>query len=215
MAALNFNWWGFTLQDGLNVLSQCFTSARDALQHDIELAQEEAIGYQDSVAQAVIEPDIERDEDGSVIFDHADILQMHVERAEECAMGLRKAIVIAAYHHWERSARGWTQSEHGKHPKLVELTSAQGYPISVKLDAVRDLINLLKHASEKWGTDLVASWPEVFPADFQMSSKTDWYESVRLTDNHVFEVLAILGASGPKSSNADLSSNLTPGPDIS
>ncbi|MBX3452877.1 MAG: hypothetical protein KF777_25290, partial [Planctomycetaceae bacterium] len=202
MVALNFNWWGYTFQDGLNVLSQSFTSARDALRRDIELAQEEAMGYQDSVAQGLVEPDIERDEDGYVILDHADVLQMHVERAEECAMGLRKAIVIAAYHHWERSARGWTQSEHGKHLKLVELSLAQDYPIDAKLGAVRDLVNLLKHASEKWGNDLVASWPEVFPPNFQKSSKTDWYESVWLTDKHVFEVLTILGGSGPKTNNA-------------
>lgn len=204
MAAFNINWWGYTFQDGLNVLGQSFTSARDALRRDIELAQEEALGYQDSVAQGLREPDIERDEEGNVIVDHADVLQMHVERAEECAMGLRKAIVIAAYHHWERSARGWTQSENGNHPKLVELSLDQGYPIDAGLEGVRDLVNLLKHASVRWGDALLASWPALFPPNFQKTPNTDWYESVWLTDDHVFEVLSILADSGPTTRNANV-----------
>jgi len=200
MVQINFNWWGYTFQEGINVLRQSFISARDALNRDVELAREEAIGYQESVDQGLIEPDIEY-EDGIAILDHADVLQMHVETAEDGAMALRKAFVIAAYHLWERSARGWTKSEHGKHPKLIALTLAQGYPISQKLDAVRDLVNLLKHAREKWGIDLMASWPQVFAPSFQGSPKTDWYEAVSLTDEHVFEVFETLADSGPTTSN--------------
>jgi hypothetical protein len=192
-----FNFQGYTFQEGVKVLQRSFESAIEALAGDVERAKEEAVAYQESVDRGG-EWVGERDEDGHVIWDQADVLTFDVEAAEDAAMALRKAFVIAAYHHWERSARSWTGSAINQHDGLAALVAAKGLPIHPKLDAVRFMVNTLKHDKEYWAKKLHDVWSDVFSPDLQPHPvKTDWYEAVRLRDKHVLEAFAVVAASGP------------------
>ncbi|WP_295217319.1 hypothetical protein [uncultured Brevundimonas sp.] len=203
MVALHFDWFGYSFQTGLGVLRSSMLAARDALSANVEIAQEEAVGYQERVRAGVEEAQIDYDDAGYVILDHQDILNWNVQVAEDAEMALRKAFVLAVYHHWERSARKWTESAHGKHDALEKLTLTKGYPIDPKLGAVRDLVNLLKHANSVWAKRLMSSWPAVFYPDVQPLPLLDWYEAVNLTDPIVDEIFEIISKSGPVSTLAD------------
>ncbi|MGE5565888.1 MAG: hypothetical protein ACM3YN_07025 [Parcubacteria group bacterium] len=191
-----FNWFGYAYQEGLRVILQSYLSASEAVTLDVERAKDEAFAYQEGVAQGG-EWIGERDGEGVVIWDHQDILDMRVQSAEAAAMALRKAFALAFYHHWERSARGWTGSMHAKHEKLIAETQAKGYPVHNRLAAIRALANTLKHDNAVWGQRLTVLWPEVLTAAPISTGKTDWYELVHLTNAHLLEIQAALEASGP------------------
>lgn len=72
--------------------------------------------------------------------------------------------------------------------------------MSLGISAIRDLVNTLKHDSKGWGNALMQSWPAVFSPAFQpRTEKTDWYEAVHFTEQHVLETFNIMSASGPTS----------------
>ncbi|UKK84100.1 hypothetical protein L7H23_16255 [Sphingopyxis sp. BSN-002] len=123
---------------------------------------------------------------------------MEIDTKVEAQEALRKAFVIALYHHWERSARKWTGDDRRDHSKLAIAVEALGDPIHPRLEAVRDLTNLLKHDNDKWGQQLIETWPDVVSGPRgHAGGRTDWYRAVRLTDAHMTEAFNIVGASGP------------------
>lgn len=199
MVKLNFNLVGFSFQRSITILTTSFTAAGDGLAGSIAAARAAAAAHREHVRQGG--PWVgEVDDDGVVVWDQADLLDYEVTVAEEAAMELRKAYMIALYHHWERSVRLWTGSSGlRKHEELAEATRAKGYPVHPKLEAVRDLVNTLKHENDRWGLPLIKSWPEVFPPNFRPRSagKTYWFEVIELSDALVHEAFTIVSASGP------------------
>jgi len=113
-------------------------------------------------------------------------------------MALRKAFVIALYHHWERAIRASAAGANGNHDKLVKRAQAKGILIDARIGALRDLVNALKHDSDRCGKALLSSWPDIFSPNFQPGTlKTDWYRAVSLKDHHVVEAFEIVSGSGP------------------
>lgn len=199
MAEIRFNVWGYDFQEGVKTLQVSFDAGSEALRSGIVRAHDEAKVYALAVAA---DPGawIGEHEDGLVLWDQAQVLEMGVERAEDAILALRKAFVIAIYHHWERSARNWTGlgDRNDGHLALSAKTVALGYPIHRQLEAVRDLVNILKHGNDDKGRKLKNAWQEVFSADFQPGpAGTDWYEAVRITDRQVLEVCEVVAGSGP------------------
>lgn len=198
VVAFTWNIEGYTFQQGVTVLKDAYQAAADALQEEWQRAKDEAVTYQDAVDSGQTLWIGERDEDGYVIWDQEMVHQMDIEAKIEGQNGLRKAFVLAAYHHWERGARTWTSDDVRDHKRLILAVKAKGIGISERLDAVRDLANVLKHDNDARGAELIASWPAVFPKSFQQSNtRTDWYDAVRLTDAHLCEVFDAIAASGP------------------
>jgi hypothetical protein len=183
MVKLNFNLAAFSFQRGVAILAKSFASAIVALNADVQNAKDEAFGYQQALEQGG-EWIGETDEDGTVIWDQSQILDYEVDVVDEAAQELRKAFALALYHHWERSARLWTQADNWSHEQLVAASLNRGYPIDPRLAAVRDLLK---------------SWPDVFPSDFveRPNRRTDWYETIQLSDTQVRDAFNIVAASGP------------------
>jgi hypothetical protein len=197
MVKLTFNVHGYEFQARLHVLRSGFQSAVRAISADVDRARKDALKYQESVAQGG-DWIGERDEDGYTIWDHADVLTIQIEAAHEAEMALRKAFIIALYHHWERWASIWTEKPDQGHKELVSRSKAIGYPIDPKLEDVRDLVNSLKHNSNRGGNRLRTSWPVLFKRSFEPdSNRTNWYEAVHLTNRNVEEAFSIVAASGP------------------
>lgn len=196
MAPMNFNFVGWVFESGLDVLERSFRTAFDALENQIAKARHEEAVYLEHV-QLTGESEIERDDDGIILWDKEDVLGYEIEFAEDAGMALRKAFAIAIYHHWERSIRDWTEATHRSHSDLAERAVEKGATLHEKLGAVRDLVNALKHDSKRLGNKLMKSWPAVFPVRFQPTELTDWYEAIHLTNDQVFEVIEIVRQSGP------------------
>jgi hypothetical protein len=192
MAKFFFDFRGYVYQSGLNVLRSGFATASRALADDAARIEADIVAYEQS---GVWEG--ERDEDGYLLWDREHILDIDRRMALEAQDDLRKAFVLSAYHHWERSARLWTNDQKAKHDALALKARAQGISIHSDLAKVRDLANSLKHNSEKSGAALVMSWPNVLPLSFARPKTGDWYNAVSLTDDHVREAFDIIGASGP------------------
>lgn len=192
MAALSFDLRGYIFQSGLDVLRAGFASASRALADDLARIDADLVTYEQS---GVFEG--ERDEEGYLLWDREQLLNIDREMALEAQGDLRKAFALSAYHYWERSARRWTENQKDDHDGLVKKVLAAGIPIHGDLGKVHALANTLKHDSEKSGAALAAIWPEALPAGFLRPRTGDWYGAVALTDEHVGEVLDIVGASGP------------------
>jgi hypothetical protein len=125
MAKFPYNVCGYRFQDGVNTLRLSFQFAINALSADLARAITESSAYEDGIAQGGAEIG-EWDDDGNKLSIQTNVLEMQVESVEEAAMALRKAFVIALYHHWERSVRLWTASANGKHDALTSAALAKG-----------------------------------------------------------------------------------------
>lgn len=198
MVALTFNMQGYAFQEGIRVLIAAHETTAEALHEELQRAKGNALAYQGEVERGETEWIGERDEDGHVIWHQEQVHDMEIESKVEGEAAVRKAFILALYHHWERSARIWTGSDKRDHDKLVAAVEAQGTPIHPKLGAVRDLANLLKHNNDKWGDAVLQSWPAVFPYGFaKAAGRTNWHEAVRLSDTHLAEAFNIVAGSGP------------------
>ena len=198
MAALKWNLQGYIFQEGVTVLTAAYHAAADALNEEWGRAKEEALAYQEGVENGTVEWIGERDDEGYVLWDQEQIHEMEVESKVEGLAALRKAFALSIYHHWERGARIWTGNDDKDHKKLVKAVEAKGIKVHPRLEAVKDLANLLKHDNDKRGADLLKSWPQVLPSGFKKgANRTDWYGAVKLTNSHLDEAFNIVAASGP------------------
>jgi len=190
MTKLNFDMRGYAYDSGLGVLMEGYKSASAALSADIERVKAKAADYEASDKFIG-----ERDDDGYVVWEQSQVLDMQRETAEEALMAFRKAYAIVLYHYWEREIRTFTKSgTSADHEKLVKRAVDKGFPIDARLDAVRDLANALKHNK---GEKLQASWPEVLAPGARAGQPRNWYEAIQLTDKHLAEAFEIITRSGP------------------
>jgi len=201
MAKLDFNLWGYSFQEGLKRLQASFELASATLAAEVTRARAELADYEARVAVDPSEWEGEVEPDGSVLWHQAQVLELNIEKAAEGLMVLRKAMVIAAYHQWERSARRWGSVDpRASHKVMSAATSAKGYPVHPRLEAVTALANTLKHDGGINGPTLLALWPDVFTPLFSPRAPphiTDWFDAVTLADDQVLEAFAIIAASGP------------------
>lgn len=191
MAKLGFDMRGYAFKAGLDVLRQGHASASKALTADIERVQAEAAAYEAS-------PDFigDHDEDGNLLWEQSQVLAFQQETAEDALQALRKAYVLALYHHWERAIQTYTDSgKSADHKKLVKRAPAKGIPLHARLDVVRDLANAMKHNK---GGSLQQDWPEVLRYGARTHEPRDWYEAIQVEEAHIAEIFEIIEQSGPK-----------------
>jgi hypothetical protein len=193
-----FNLHGYMYQQGIKILWAAYSSASSTLYVEWDTAKDDAIAYQKALDAGEVEWEGERDEDGYVIWDKAQIHDMEIDEKGEALSALRKAFILALYHHWERRIRACLSSSKKTHAELVKSAIDIGIPIHPGLNAVRDLANLLKHENGKWGEALRGSWPSLFPNGFQKSkSYTNWYDAVKIDEKVITEAFDIVARSGP------------------
>jgi len=201
MVAFNFNGHAVIFEAGLDTIEQGYAAAVTGITLEIDRKKGAFYDYNRHIENGGA-PTEERDDDGYLIWSQDQILEATIAVAEEALMSLRKAYVVAIYHHWERSALKWTSRKNEKHDDLARLVLAMGYPIDPHLHAVRDLANLLKHDNDRWGLKLHGSWSAVFPADFRPpldgAWPVNWYDRVTLSDEHIKTIMTTVRGSGPK-----------------
>lgn len=197
MANLVWNFQGYIFAEGIAALRAAYNKATQALEEELQSLRAEAYAYQQGLESGEVDWIGER-EDGYVLWGQEQVYELEIASKQEGLCALRKAFVLAAYHHWERGARGWTKSQKRDHSGLVKAVQKLGIEIHPHLEAVKDLANLLKHNNDKRGSDLVDSWPQVMPRSFQGGvTGVDWYGAVSLTDAHLGQVFQAITSSGP------------------
>jgi hypothetical protein len=184
-------------QDGVNSIRLSYDSAARALKLDTERAYDEISDYNAKVL-AGDQSGIERDEDGQVLWDEADVLVHRSLQAEDALNTLRKAFVIVLYHHWERSVREWVKSKNGKHDALVTAAAAIGQPTDPLLDDLRLLVNTLKHDNERWAEPLHKKRADLFKPEFKITqTDPDWYNEIEVSGTALLDFFSAVSASGP------------------
>ena len=201
MVELPFNLQGFIFQSGLDALEAGLKTTLTALANELNRIKEERVAYEEASTQGG-EWIGECDDDGYVLWDQSRLLSMQAEAACTALMDAKKAFVIAVYHYWERSALNFIGKGLAGHENLENEVRKFCYQIDPKLKAVCWLVNTLKHNNERYGSKLRNVWPEVINSGIREAIHADWYGSIHLSDEQVFEVLAVIRNSGPTSSSA-------------
>ena len=197
MIDLTFNTYGYAFEHGLLVIEQSFSVAAQALRLSRDSLIDELGRYRETVESG--QPQIgEWDEDGTRLWDREQLLEFEIDDAEAALATLRKAFVVALYHHWERAMLRQLKRVNEKHADLVKLGRSRGMTFHPRIDAVRDMANLFKHANSKWAKALLKSWPTLLPNGFTSNPFNDGYSAAVLTDEIVHEVVEILRESGPR-----------------
>lgn len=199
MVALTWNMLGLAFQEGIKTLRLAYVQASTALEANVDRVKEDAIGYQNAVEEG--QPPIEeRDEDGYLISSQDQVYEMEYEAAEEALRSLRKAFVVALYHHWERGARAWTHADQwkDKHTQLLKKVQALGVQIDPGLAVVHMIANLLKHDNDDWGNRVRAARSDLIDSiQITLPNRTEWYYAVVIPDATLLQFFDAVAASGP------------------
>ena len=160
MARLNFSPRGYAFQSGIDVLRKSAGAGLAALRTETSELRLKLEAYRKAGAFVA-----ERDDEGHIIWDEEDRLQLEIKIGEEAMMELRKAFVVATYHHWERSVLRWAarnaqvmtldgvgaKTKRLDHGKLRAAAEKAGFRADAHMSSVVALANFLKHGSAHWG----------------------------------------------------------------
>lgn len=191
MAKITFDFFHYTFDHGLRMLEKGYSAARDALLAEIEHIETKARAYNESVANGG--EWIGESEDGHILWEQSQIYDAEINDAYQALGELRKAFVIALYHHWERSVAEWKGSDATHtHEQMADFCADMGYGPSPDLDAVRHLANHLKHgpnSRKNWLDDLRQKYPLFLP-----QGPTSIFG---LSEDDLYRIAAVILASGP------------------
>lgn len=149
-------------------------------------------------------------EDGHILWELDQVLEMDIARLEEALPELRRAFALSAYHYWETAVYRWHHQEHrdaaeedlGSHKDLVKEIRrlAQNAPdlsfrVHPDLEAVAKLANVIKHTSSKSWRWLIGQCPEPLKPLFPAPS--DRHTPVMLTVAQLAWVFEVVSQSGP------------------
>lgn len=197
MAALEFNWFGYEYQDGIQILRRSFEVGENALRAEVERAYNEIDAYDKKFPDGN-DPSIVYDDNGCTEFDPRDHLIYTSLMLERAQASHRKAFAITLYHHWERGAREWSNKMHGKSSSLIKAVQDIGVAIDPKIVDISVLVNTLKHNASIWGWPLYEMRPDWFSNSFKPDRQhIDWFDSVLLQDAAMDEIFQIVSDSGP------------------
>lgn len=195
MAWIGFDTAGYDLERGIGILQDSLKAALDALEDKRRLTVKQYEDYDAGLAAGTIEPEGEW-EDGLCIWEKSQFFDFDIEMIDETVVAVRKAHVMALYHHWERTIARWARREtliaaeveKPNHGHLRTALLSAGITPHHLLDAIRDLNNALKHNSDDFGAKLVKSWSELLPSGLQSGPDIDWYEVITLKETDVRQI---------------------------
>ena len=200
---LGFNIAGYDLQRGIDILVDSLKTSADALAERHAKVTREYAAYEAGVADGTIKRIGEYEEGVGWVWEQSDHYEYDLSMIFEVLDTMKKAHVLALYHHWERVISRWAKIKKAKgnvnHEDLCAAVSGAGFPVHPRMAAIRHLNNVLKHNSAKSGPALLESWPELFEADFQPGGGAyfDWHKSVSVNILQMDEIVEALRQSGP------------------
>jgi hypothetical protein len=208
MVAFNFNFYGYDYERGITVLTEGLSAATEALERKRADAAAEWKVYEHGITTGEIEEEEERDEEtGSLLWSRSLVFEHDIKLIDEGVLALRKAYVIALYHHWERIVRQWTDAPTGaRHDKLVKRVKAKGVEPPERFGHVYLLNNVLKHNSETAGPQLLERWPELFWNAGKLRERVAkdgtpirWENTIIVGEKAMVTIIETMKVSGPVS----------------
>ncbi len=206
MAKLDFNFWAFDYDRRITVMADTLATAEAAL--DAKSAEIAAVRdkHEQDVSDGIVGDDTEYDEDtGAVMWSRSWGYDQDLEVINEGLVALRKAFVVALYHHWEKTVQKWADiKSNAKHAKLYKAVRDKGVTPPDRLEHVYHLNNVLKHNSLKNGPALLKEWPELFVLNDMIQKRLDagktdiaWSDNVSISADRMKEIFDVMRASGP------------------
>lgn len=189
MAAFSFDARHFAFDHGVRLLKQGYEAARDALLGEVERTQAKASMYEEDLANGG--EWIGEREDGHILWEQSQIYDAEIDDTYQALYEVRRAFIIALYHHWERSAASWLGEDAG-HAKLEQFCADNGFGPSPDLDAVRHLANHLKH-----GPASRSPWLDKMREKYPLFMPRVGTFAFGLSDDDITKVAAAILASGP------------------
>ncbi len=199
MAKLNFNPYAYDLNRAVHIITRGLAAAEEALTAD----EQRVVGEIDALKEQIDNgdhPGYQVDGEWNVIDDPFEFHNYDLETIDETRGEMRKAMLIALYHAWERVARDMTGLRgNDNHAAIKEAMAAEGITLTDGLDHLRKLVNLVKHNSEQ---KMAALWDvrkDLFIDGFdpQRHFPHDWNNALRVTMHQVNEFIEAVVASGP------------------
>jgi hypothetical protein len=189
MAMFSFDLRHFEFDHGVRLLKQGYEASRDALLGEVERIKAKAHAYEEGLANGG--EWIGEREDGHILWEQSQFYDMEIADAHQAIYEVRRAFIIALYHHWERSAVVWLGKD-APHEELERYCSESGFGPASDIGAVRCLANHLKHkpwSNSKWLNKLRDEYPSFMPRVAASVSV--------LSDIDIETVAAVILASGP------------------
>lgn len=202
-----YNHRGQVYQSGLAAIRLAAETAEASLRAELTRKHQALAAY--NAAPEVIG---ER-EDGHILCELDQQLEMDIARLEEALPELRRAFALAAYHYWETAVYRWhhlaygagAKKRLGPHEDLVKELAKLGqiephlsFSVHPDLEAVAKLANVLKHTSAdswEWLTDhCPAILQPLFPAP---PTSADRHTPLALTTEQLDWVFDVVSRSGP------------------
>lgn len=199
---------GYVYQSGLDCIRLAAESGQISLQETIAFKQEQLKQYEEN---GVFVGD--RDEDGNVLWEKSDLLNLDIERLQEALLELRRAFALTAYHYWETSVYQWFYQENpgapsknlGNYEKLTDTVRdlgkkdpALGNIQNENLRIVSHISNIIKHTSEKSKEYLSRNMPNELVGTIK--NTRDIYGNrpqIYLEEHHLNWVFDVIAHSGP------------------
>ncbi len=196
---LNFSVHGWMYESGIDCLRDSFTAAAKGIQ---DKRREETEAWEALVQSEDYRDQLEFAEDGSTLFDPADVYNYKMETLEEAYAELRKAFAMAIYHYWERKIRVFCKLSDGKHAELEAAAEKLGIEIPADFGRVHRLANALKHNNRGSLNALHRVWSEVSGVLFEARGHRDWYAGIVLNDEHIYYLFDLTKQAGPSARKA-------------
>lgn len=191
---LDFSVHGYMYESGIDCLRDSFTAAAKGIQDKL---REETVAWEACLQSGEYAEQLQYAEDGSTLFDPADVYDYKMEALQEAYTELRKAFAITIYHYWERKIRIFGKLQNGNHEKLSDVAAKLGIEIPPEFARVHRLANALKHNNAGTVYKLHEEWREVSGVLFRAEGDHDWYSGIELTDDHIYHLLDLTKRAGP------------------
>lgn len=209
MVSFRFNALGWKFQHAMDRLERNFHAACEPFKLQIEAANARAANLQKQVDAGKASWIMEHD---GWQRDLGEELSEEVQDAEDSLLTLRKAFTILLYHEWEKQAQRWFA--HNGKPNGVEIENGvknAGLPVDPLIEAIRLLVNTMKHNSKTFGPLLWRDHSSFFDASFDPNAVNpvtgkpmalvDYDASIKLHDVHIADFFRAARASGPSTSS--------------
>lgn len=200
MPRLSFNVWTHQLETAIRIIRRGLDAAERALAEETERTIEEGKVLEREIA-AGEKAGYQLDEDGDLAYDPYEDLHYEHMAIDETLQQVRKSMMVALYHAWERTARDLTDKHKPRdnHTVLEAALSKKGITLHPELEHLRRLTNLVKHSSKPKMLQLWEVRPDLFYHKFDPDEHfpNDWQQTVEISREQIEAFFAAVIASGP------------------
>lgn len=200
MSWLKFNPYAYDLQSAVGLVRRGLEAAERAMRDEEERVAAEMAENNRKISAGDIEGPA-FDQDGDLLYDPNEGYYYDFMEIESIQMEVRKSMMIALYHAWERVMRRMTKltSSKDNHTALEAALAGMNIAVAPEVDQLRHLVNLVKHNSKEKVLKLWEVRPDLFYKGFEpdVHFPDDWSDTVRLNAEQITVFLDAVIASGP------------------